>query len=121
MPHDFIVAITVTSVGPWCTCLQVDPTAGARGGPDVLVALAQYRRKGGRLHFGVLLAAVAGQATGPCHLPGAVASTAGGAGSLAAGRHGAARDADTLDAAWLAQCHSLVLRVGDPVLPVAGA
>ncbi|GIL77287.1 hypothetical protein Vretifemale_6761 [Volvox reticuliferus] len=42
---------------PRCELLQVDPRVGVRRGAEVLVALAQYRRNGGRVQFGILLAA----------------------------------------------------------------
>ncbi|MEW5316353.1 MAG: hypothetical protein WDW38_007732 [Sanguina aurantia] len=42
---------------PRCEMLQVDQSAGVRVKADVLLALAQYRRRGGKVHFGVLLAA----------------------------------------------------------------
>lgn len=32
-----------------------DQEAGKRGGPEPLLTLAAYRRKRGRIHFGVLL------------------------------------------------------------------
>lgn len=62
---------------PPCT-LQVDPRAGVRRGSEVLVALAQYRRRGGRVQFGVLLAAVAG-AAGPAGPAGPAAAMDGAA------------------------------------------
>ncbi|EFJ48731.1 hypothetical protein VOLCADRAFT_40621, partial [Volvox carteri f. nagariensis] len=40
---------------PRCELLQVDPRVGVRRGAEVLVALAQYRRRGGKVQFGVLL------------------------------------------------------------------
>lgn len=36
---------------------QVDQSTGTRGKPKVLLALAQYRRHNGRMHFGILLTA----------------------------------------------------------------
>ncbi|GIL79431.1 hypothetical protein Vretifemale_8766 [Volvox reticuliferus] len=42
---------------PRCELLQVDPRVGVRRGAEVLVALAQYRRNGGQVQFGILLAA----------------------------------------------------------------
>jgi hypothetical protein len=35
---------------------QVDQASGKRGRADVLIELAQYRRLGGKMHFGALLA-----------------------------------------------------------------
>ncbi len=37
--------------------LSVDQEKGIKGKPGVLLELAQYRRLGGKMHFGVLLAA----------------------------------------------------------------
>lgn len=44
--------------------MQVDQTSGTRGRPDVLLALAQYRRHNGRMHFGILLSAASLQTKG---------------------------------------------------------
>ncbi len=48
---------------PRCDMLSVDQEKGLRGKAGVLLELAQYRRMGGKMHFGVLLAA--GEAAGP--------------------------------------------------------
>lgn len=42
---------------PRCEMLQVDQESGMRGRADILIELAQYRRQGGKMHFGLLLAA----------------------------------------------------------------
>lgn len=61
----------------------MDQSAGVRVKADVLVALAQYRRRGGKVHFGVLLAAdfvagekVAGEIDALCPKPQSDASHA---------------------------------------------
>lgn len=64
------------------TCAQVDPARGVRGGSELLLALAQHRRKAGRLHFGVLLAAAPAAQAGTQHMPGAGASALCTAGEM---------------------------------------
>lgn len=44
--------------------LQVNQHTGERGKPEVLMALAQYRRHNGRMHFGILLATDPGSVGG---------------------------------------------------------
>jgi uncharacterized protein YcbX len=51
---------------PRCEMLQVDQRSGVRGRADVLLALAQYRRFNGRMHFGVLLAAASSEPDDAC-------------------------------------------------------
>lgn len=48
---------SVLGTCPRCEMLQVDQSTGTRGKPEVLLALAQYRRHNGRMHFGILLTA----------------------------------------------------------------
>lgn len=54
------LACQVLGTCPRCEMLQVDQKTGVRGRADVLMALAQYRRLNGRMHFGILLAQAAG-------------------------------------------------------------
>lgn len=123
--------------------LQVDQQTGQRGPADILLALAQYRRRKGRMHFGILLdsAAITGgtdaaalaavAAAGPsttANPAGArygtdtallVAAVVAGGGVTAG--HAACRSAGDstaqTEAEWIQSCFPCVLRVGDAVVP----
>lgn len=94
----------------------------------MLVTLAQYRRRGGRIHFGLLLAAEADDAgEGPGAEAGVGAGAGagtGGAGAMSAlpraggeGVEGHGEDVEG-SAAWLRARFGLkVLQVGDVVVP----
>ena len=59
-----LAKLGVLGACPRCDMLSVDQATGTRGKPDVLLELAQYRRgRGGKMHFGVLLAAAAAGAS----------------------------------------------------------
>jgi hypothetical protein len=98
---------------------QVDQATGIRGRPEVLLALAQYRRLNGRMHFGLLLA----QRSAPISGTGASGSSISsgssgmtspdGAGGSASG---AGQEAEAAaGVTWLRERFGRVLCVGDTV------
>jgi len=120
-----------------CTCLQIGPqvdqNTGTRGKPEVLLALAQYRRYNGRMHFGILLSAEdppwAGSSidcpSSDHHLPakgqqggrqlGEGAASPGSAPTPVPGVLASAAEGDVAAPEWL-RGHRW-FRVGDPVCP----
>ncbi|KAG2491424.1 hypothetical protein HYH03_010212 [Edaphochlamys debaryana] len=110
------LAAEVLGACPRCELLQVDPRSGLRGGSEVLRALAQYRRSrtgGGRVQFGVLLAGQGRGEGGEVVVEGEMeGEEAEGQGPVEVG-----------SPEWLRRRfgRSVVLEVGDPVLPSASA
>jgi hypothetical protein len=78
------VTLEVLGTCPRCDMLQIEQASGKKCKPDILVELAQYRRLGGKMHFGVLLAAAPGGGA-PAPGPGPAAAAAGGIGGGGAG------------------------------------
>ncbi|KXZ48630.1 hypothetical protein GPECTOR_26g533 [Gonium pectorale] len=132
------LAADVLGSCPRCELLQVDPKAGVRErGSQVLLALAQYRRQGGRVQFGVLLAAAAPAATAGRSAAAGTGNDLAVAVALAAapqGQDGAGAEADgggseegeeedPGSCSWLRRRfgRAAVLVVGDPVVPAAPA